>query len=764
MRLFWETITPGRWPDRGMRLLGALLLLAGGCAAQGLESLAHAYRDKPGKASRTALERFAASHPSTTDGALARLVLGIAALEEKQPAEAMRLLAAARSRLPILADYIGHHLAAAALDAGDSAAALGALEAVWRRRPSSPLANAAALLAARAQRDNGAPAEAAALLKARYAELDQPAADLLLASCYRAANDLANAVVYYQRVYYFYPAAEEAAEAAEAMEQLRTALGDLFPPATGDAMLRRAQALAEAGQIGQARDEYSALVARLGGRDRDLARVRVGVMDFRKYQNITAFNYLKRLDVEGEPDAERLYYLLECARRLDRLEEAGQALAILDDRHATSEWRLRALVSMANQYLLENQADRFVPLYRACYESFPKERRAVYCHWKVAWNTYVTRAAGASEMLAQHLALFPGSEHASASLYYLGRLSEERGEPGAAKGYYAELVERFPNYYYADLAARRLLEPALFKVPASQEVTQSLKAVVWPLPAYIRGFDPAPDTSARIERARLLNRAGLDALAERELRHGAANDGQPHVLAVHLVKAVSKYDEPHRALQLVKSLVPGYLAIPLDEAPASFWRLLFPLPYRTQLERYAKANGLDPFLVAGLIRQESEFNPRAVSRARAYGLTQILPSTGRSLLKMSRRRFRASILFRPEVNLRLGTTYLRSIYDRFSSRWELALASYNAGGSRVDKWLSWGEYREPAEFIETIPFTETRTYVYAVLRNASIYRKLYDGEGKLARPATVVRKAAPKSPAKPKRAVTKKKSSVRKRR
>ena len=96
---------------------------------------------------------------------------------------------------------------------------------------------------------------------------------------------------------------------------------------------------------------------------------------------------------------------------------------------------------------------------------------------------------------------------------------------------------------------------------------------------------------------------------------------------------------------------------------------------------------------------------------------------------MSRRRFRARMLLRPELNLRLGTAYLRAVYDQNSGKWETALAAYNAGSSRVENWLSWAQYREPAEFVETIPFSETRNYVFAVLRNAHIYRQLYSPEG-----------------------------------
>jgi soluble lytic murein transglycosylase len=189
--------------------------------------------------------------------------------------------------------------------------------------------------------------------------------------------------------------------------------------------------------------------------------------------------------------------------------------------------------------------------------------------------------------------------------------------------------------------------------------------------------------------------------------------------------------------------------MPLDSAPAAFWRLLFPLPYRTELERNARQNGLDPFLVAGLVRQESEFDPQAVSPAHAYGLTQVLPGTGRALArKLGPRRFRTNMLFRPEINLRLGTNYLRTLFEEHAKQWEFTLASFNAGKSRVENWLSWAKYKEPAEFIESIPFSETRTYVLAVLRNAQIYRRLYGTEEPVpAADSPQAKKAPPKKTA-----------------
>jgi len=179
-------------------------------------------------------------------------------------------------------------------------------------------------------------------------------------------------------------------------------------------------------------------------------------------------------------------------------------------------------------------------------------------------------------------------------------------------------------------------------------------------------------------------------------------------------------------MHIMKSMAPPYINLTLDDAPRKFWELLFPLPFRSELFNSARARELDPYLVAGLIRQESEFNPQAKSPANAYGLTQVRPVTGRQFArKAGVPRFSNRLLLQPSANLKIGTSVLRSMLDQNGGQVEQTLAAYNAGPNRVAEWLTWNHYREPAEFVESIPFTETRDYVQAVLRNADMYRRLY---------------------------------------
>jgi soluble lytic murein transglycosylase len=157
-------------------------------------------------------------------------------------------------------------------------------------------------------------------------------------------------------------------------------------------------------------------------------------------------------------------------------------------------------------------------------------------------------------------------------------------------------------------------------------------------------------------------------------------------------------------------------------------RLVYPFPYRATIEREARRNGLDPFLVAGLIRQESGFHPAARSPAGALGLMQIMPATGTSLAReLGIGSFRPARLTEPELNIRMGTRYLATMLARYDGRVGDALAAYNAGPTRMARWRAFPEHADPELFAERLPFTETRDYVRIVQTNAAIYRALYVG-------------------------------------
>ncbi len=234
--------------------------------------------------------------------------------------------------------------------------------------------------------------------------------------------------------------------------------------------------------------------------------------------------------------------------------------------------------------------------------------------------------------------------------------------------------------------------------------------------------DDVPEDDEHVIKARLLANAGLNEYIPAEIQ---AADGSEQWGAFAEADIYASDGETFRAMRVLKHALPFYTSAPIDSIPMGYWKILFPQQYWGAIEKDAEKNGLDPYMVASLIRQESEFNPGAISGANAWGLMQLLPSVGRSMAKEEGiRHFNESELLNPETNIRLGTRYLKQTLDKFDGQAAYAFAAYNAGDSRVTDWQSIGKYHGIDEFVESIPFTETRDYVQAILRNESIYREL----------------------------------------
>ncbi len=629
---------------------------------------------------------------------------------------------------PAIADYDAFTSAQELIAQKKFAEAASAARVTIAFTPVSPLRAEAVMLAARALLDGGPAREAALLLEKELARLREPEASHLLARAHEAAGETLSAARRFQRVYYEYPASPLADDAGAALARLNRSLGPDFPTAPTAQRLTRARRLIDAGRTTRAITELQEIASVTTGAEHDLARVRAGAARFAARLDASAFDYLKNLTTGGgEAEAERLYYLLASARRLGRAEAVREALDALAANHATSRWRLEALISAANQHLVEDRTAEYEPLYRACADNFGDDARAAWCHWRATWIAWRESRPDRGALLRDHVRRFPSAESVATAMYFLGRLAESERDFPAARAWYERIAARHAQYYYATLARERLKEPAVARAQAAEAVRSFLGSVAFPRATAPSTFVPDAATKLRLERARLLRAASREDWADNELRFAARTDAMPHVAGLALAQSAIARGEHRRALLGLRQAGLDYLSWPMESAPEAFWRAAFPLPYREAVETQAAANELDAFLVAGLIRQESAFDPRAISTAKAMGLMQIRPLTGRELSrKVGLRGFTTPMLYRPEVSVRLGAYHLRGLVEEFG-KVEVALAGYNAGRSRALKWRPWIEHREPAEFIETIPFIETHGYVQAVLRNAAMYRRLYGG-------------------------------------
>ncbi|HWD00422.1 MAG TPA: transglycosylase SLT domain-containing protein [Candidatus Sulfopaludibacter sp.] len=686
-----------------------------------LASLVRAYRQAPTPAHRSAVTAYAAAHPK--EAASAQLGLAVAAYEQKDFPGAIAGLQKLKSKFPQIADYVGFYLAASRVEANQMDGVARDLLPTRSMELPSPLAPRSWILEARALQPTQ-PADAVRLLRDHYAALPQPEGDLILGDCSQAAGDPVSAAQSYQRVFYQYTTGDAATRSAAALIALKDTMGDKYPQPSAGQLLRRGDRYAEQRDYLHARAAYLELLDRPPSLERDQARVRIGAADYFSGRTDDSIAYLAGLEVApSEADAERLYYLEEGYRHKGEDEEMHAALKKLSEKHVNSPWRLKALISAANRYLVINRPDDYVPLYKEAAKTFAGESVAGTAHWKVTFNAWLHGKSDAGSLLREHLTRYPNHSTTGAALYFLGRDAEEKHEPGEARAYYERLSKTFENHYYAMRARERLARP---EIQAATPAAKALEYLATLALAQVKpvSTEPTRPTSLRIERSRLLRGAGLNDLADSELRFGARTDGQPTLLGMEMA---SSADTPHQAMRMMKGMAPEYLSLPIAAAPRQYWELLFPLPYRSELMADAAAHGVDPYLMAGLIRQESEFDPNALSPAQAYGLAQVRPVTGRQFApRAGVVRFTARMLYQPAVNLKIGASILRWTIDQNGGRLEQTLASYNAGPGRLADWSTWSNFREPAEFVESIPFTETRDYVQAVLRNADIYRRLYE--------------------------------------
>jgi soluble lytic murein transglycosylase len=647
-------------------------------------------------------------------------VVGYAHELDHDYAKAIDPLNRAKPQAGDLGDYVSYYLGTAYFQAGRTAEAVSTLGEFDQAYPESLLRRDAHALYAGALLAEGRPRDVITLLEN---DRQPPRSDmeLTLGRAYAAAGQPAKAAEILRNIYVTMPLSTEAGQADA---ELKNLVGTTtLPPLGVNARRTRADLLAKGKRFSDAADEYRALLNVVSPNDRPDLELALAVALRRSGQNKEAKKLLEALSSPTpEINAQRLFNLGEVARATDDDEGFLRNLADLRQAAPTSVWLQQELLAAGNFYLLKPDYDKAIDAYRELQQRFPNAGRASYAHWKVAWlSLRQGRNDDAKTGFEQQIGLYPSSAEVPAALYWRGRLAEEDNDSAMARAYYQTLSERFRNFYYGELARRRLREIKSEDDPPHYALLDRVPAISEG--AHVTLSEP-PTDNLRYQKAQLLENGALVDFAVREVQAAGTEDSGNWVAAetARLYQDAGRYDG---AIQVFKRAVPNYFAVDLPALPRSYWEALFPKPYWTDLKKFSSQNALDPYLVASLIRQESEFNPAAVSRANAVGLMQLLPKVGSAVAREEKlKHFSSSQLFTPEVNLQLGTRYFREMVDKFGA-FEYALAAYNAGSNRVDDWQGQGKYRDPQEFVESIPFTETREYVQAILRNANVYRQLY---------------------------------------
>jgi soluble lytic murein transglycosylase len=409
---------------------------------------------------------------------------------------------------------------------------------------------------------------------------------------------------------------------------------------------------------------------------------------------------------------------MELARNRNDLAEQQAIVTRMESTFPQSNWLAEALYSSGNMYLLRKDYSTAAGYYGYLATHFPAHKYAATAHWRAGWLSYRQgQYTDAARLFDEQIRLYPAAPEASSALYWRGRLYESQDhQPALAAANYRTVVRAYQHYFYAQMSRQRL---AALGDAQPVNAPQLERFQPQPVPVLQESF---PIDSPHLAKARLLANAGLNDYIAQEI---AADPDSSSWSALAEAQIYSSYGENFRALRALKHALPYAATAPISAIPLAYWRILFPEPYWSTIQTEAAKNNLDPYLVASLIRQESEFNPGAVSPANACGLMQLLPSVGRSMAREEGiSHFDASQLFDPITNIRLGTRYLRQTLDKFGGVPEYALAAYDAGDDRVVDWKAAGPYQGIDEFVESIPFTETREYVEAILRNRETYKAI----------------------------------------
>jgi soluble lytic murein transglycosylase len=688
---------------------------SGTIPARQFETLTRELKGKTPQSAYVRLSALAGTKASGVQGARAALALGYYDYSRQHYADAAKWLTIAK-RDTLLGDYTLYWQAQNDLAQQHNAQALAEMQQFREAYPASVITEQALQTLGEAAMGANQPAAAVDALNDYALTPERPGLLFLRAEAHEAAKESVQAAADYQSIYTHYPLSDPAREAAIKLDFLRSTLGDQVPLLSIDARLSHADTIFGDHQWSGARTEYAQILPQLTGANRERAEVRIMECGVALGAGINELAALQITD--PDVDAERHYTVADYyfSQQNDGL--LNQEVDAAVKSAPSSVWADDALFLAGNYYWVKLDRDQAATFYHEDEQEFPTSVHAAPAQWRVAWTAALKRAPNASDLLTEHLRRFPGSTFTPDALYWLGRLAEEANNNDLARTYYAKLAERYPGSYFDMAAAQRTPRTDPGPTPAV-EVLASIPAIP---PAAPMGDSIPAAALDRQARADALRSIAFDSSADLELRAAYAATGEPRLL-VEAAQADVGAQKWGAAIVTLRTVYPQLEYRPYDSVPREVWEAAYPLPHKDSIMHWSAQNHLDPMLVAGLSRQESAFDPNAHSVSNALGVMQLVPETGRKWAKDQKVRYSQSRLFDADFNIRLGTAYFAWLKQQFGSV-EAALAGYNAGEDRVAAWTV-SPYRDLPEFVDSIPFTQTREYVEIITRNTAIYHRLY---------------------------------------
>lgn len=711
-----------------------------GALAQGsdqarFEQLCRNFTDGNSPSARLELLEFSQQNPQSPLAALGYYLLGYRDLREgrlESALDSLELALVGADQVPI-PDFILYHHAEVLHELNRPARAIEGWLTYLRRFPRGHLARKAIAFLGEDALTAGSP-EVIFESHRDWPHLSKSAEALFhAAAAHESMGETRRSIDGYLRLHYLYPLSPASTKALAAINRLRIDhRRESFEVPPGWKR-ERAEKLFKGRRYRRAVEALNAAIAVTGSpAEKARLQLRRAISEFHSRRQRESLRTLEALPAELALQPQALFYRAENYRRLDDDDSFRRTVHRIEQRHPGSSWLERAWFSLANSRLVKRDLDEANRFYRKMADRFSGGRRVTRAHWRVAWYHYRQRDyRRALDLFTEHLRRFPSSPHRPAALYWTARIREDSGDAAQARPIYQAITELFSNHYYAHQSRERLAanRPAKTDQTAMEPTLSAILDRFKRRNASRFSSDAAqvPDLPGRLSsRVRTLGLIQMFEAAAGELLRTGPNSRGTQLQAAMLLHRGGRYRASTSHLQ---QLFPGFVFRPFATLPREIWRLLLPIEYAPHFAREARRHGLDPYLLVALVRQESAFDPRAVSVAQARGLMQLIPPTARRVARqLQLDRFSIDQLFLPRLNIRLGSRYLADRLAQFEGDVDRAVASYNAGPDPVNLWLSEGGYREAAEFVENIPFTETRNYVKIFHRNYHLYKRLYGEE------------------------------------
>lgn len=617
--------------------------------------------------------------------------------------------------------------------AGNHAEAMNFFDRLIKVFPDSIRAREAQMLWSDSALQSGRAAQVPSFLK-NLTDKNNANALLLTAKAYEQNASQTEAIRFYRRVY-FYGAGTEAAREAEAK---LVSFAQALTPQTAEEIQTRADKLFGAKNYAEAQTAYGNLIASFPASATPsvhLKRVVAFANLKRMSEAQSAFNAIPAAAKE-KPEA---YYELALGYARARQWEPARS-SVEEMRRMFPKNDLTPKTFVAVGMAARDAKNRLDETYflRTAIAAYPNAVEVAGAQFELAWLEHENSDyAASSQMLIEHLARYVDKDTTNRGKagYWAARDAERAGKTAESCTLYDGLLYRYGANWYGYLALQRLTSlrgrgqcSAAPQLPAGSLVPRAV--------ANLKTVTVAAETStaAELERAAKseeLSTVGLFDWAIDELQQAQRAAGNSPKINLALAEHCRlKGDNTAALLALAKSY-PDYSQMFPEEMGREEWDIFYPLTNWSDIKYWAKQRSLDAYQVAGLIRQESVFNPRAKSGANAYGLMQLLVPTARMMAKKYASNaggIDGNTLFQPALNIELGTAYMRDQITKYG-RIEFMAVAYNAGPGRVVQWQNTLPY-EIDEYVEAIPFRETRGYVQGVIRNSAQYRRLYDESGK----------------------------------